>query len=140
MTYSNYFKGALWVPAIILPALLVVDAVYFSPLPNAGMEQLFQIYVLGFGLAAYVIFAFWASRVIDKKSERDVVRLAWWAPVIFIPFYGAPWILYGLLYLLSGSVSGLGLMVMWLAYTPYILVVGYFFSIVVIAFYKAIIK
>lgn len=136
MRCLSYFKAAIWLPAIIIPALLVIDGIYFSAPLNGGWEQILQIYLLGFGPVSYCIFALWASRRISMKSEPDIIRLAWWAPVIFIPFYGVPWIVYGLLYLLGGSISGLGLMVVWLAYTPYILIAGYFFSAVSIFIFK----
>lgn len=138
MTYSSYFKGALWGPAVILPLLLIADAVLPPATPIGGWEQAFQMYILSFGLAAYVMFACWASRVINRKTEQEVVRLAWWAPVIFIPFYGVPWFLYGVAYLVSGRVAGLGLMILWLAYIPYLLVAGYFCSIVTIVIYHVI--
>ncbi|WMI99844.1 hypothetical protein RBU55_30670 [Pseudomonas chlororaphis subsp. aurantiaca] len=140
MTYSSYFKGAVWMPAIILPVLLITDAFYFSEPPKGGVEQFFLIYVLGFGLVAYFIFALWASRVINRKTAREVTRLAWWAPVIFIPFYGVPWLLYGLANLLLGKTSGLGMMFLWLAYVPYVLVAGYFFATTSVLISKVVIK
>lgn len=129
MTYLKYFKGAVWAPAIILPLLLVADALLPPVTRFVAGEQFFQMYVLAFGIAGYFVFALWASRVINKKTEAEVARLVWFAPVVFIPFYGVPWILYGVIYLVAGDVSGLGLMVYWLGFIPYFLIVGYFFSI-----------
>jgi len=129
MTYLKYFKGAVWAPAIILPLLLVADALLPPVTRFVAGEQFFQMYVLAFGVAGYFVFALWASRIINKKTEAEVARLVWFAPVVFIPFYGVPWILYGLIYLVTGDVSGLGLMVYWLGFIPYFLIVGYFFSI-----------
>lgn len=140
MTYTSYFKVAIWAPAILLPILLMLDAFYFSKPLQGGLEQFILLYVLGFGLAAYVLFAIFSSRVIAKKTELEVLRLARWAPVIFIPFYGVPWILYGVGCLIFGRLAGLGMMFLWLAYTPYVLVVGVFFSVVTIFLFKVVRK
>lgn len=136
MTYTNFFKVAIWLPVVVLPVLLRVDAVYFSESLRGGMEQFFLVYVLGFGLAAYVLFAFFSSRIIAKKNEPEVVRLVKWAPIIFVPFYGIPWVLYGIGCLVFGRLAGLGMLFLWLAYIPYVLVVGAFFSLVVTAVFK----
>lgn len=138
MTYSTYFKWAVWTPAILLPLLFIADTLLPPAIPFGGWKQFFHMFILAFGVGAYFIFAFWASRVIDRKTEREVVRLACWAPVVFIPFYAAPWFLYGVIYLVSGDLAGLRLMVEWLAYIPYLLVAGYFCSIVTIAIYLII--
>ncbi|MEE4083519.1 MULTISPECIES: hypothetical protein [Pseudomonas syringae group] len=140
MTYKSYFKGAILVPAILLPGLLLLDALYFSKPMEGGVEQFFLVYVLGFGLAAYTGFTIFAFRVIPKKSESEVLRLAWWSPVIFVPFYGLPWILYGVVCLLFGRLAGLGMMFMWLAYVPYVLVCGVLMSITSILLFKTFSK
>ena len=129
MTYLKYFKGAVWAPAIILPLLLVADALLPPVTRFVAGEQFFQMYVLAFGVAGCFVFALWVSRIINKKTEAEVARLVWFAPIVFIPFYGVPWILYGVIYLVAGDVFGLGLMVYWLGFIPYFLIVGYFFSI-----------
>ena len=129
MTYLKYFKGAVWAPAIILPVLLVADALLPPVTRFVAGEQFFQMYVLAFGVAGCFVFALWASRIINKKTEAEVARLVWFAPIVFIPFYGVPWILYGVIYLVAGDVFGLGLMAYWLGFIPYFLIVGYFFSI-----------
>ncbi len=138
MTYSSYFKWAVWMPAILLPLLFIADTLLPPVTPFGGWKQFFHMFILAFGVGAYFIFAFLASRVIDRKTEREVVRLACWAPVIFIPFYAAPWFLYGVIYLVSGHLAGLRLMVEWLAYIPYLLVAGYFCSIVTIVIYQVV--
>ena len=138
MTHTLYFKVAVWTPAILLPALLMLDAFYFSKPLQGGVEQFFLVYVLGFGLAAYVLFAIFSSHIISKKNESEILRLTWWAPVVFIPFYGAPWILYGVVNLISGRLAGLGMMFFWLAYTPYVLVFGLLASTITVLLFKLI--
>ncbi|MWV14843.1 hypothetical protein F3I16_02190 [Pseudomonas sp. L-22-4S-12] len=88
-------------------------------------EQLFLIYGLGFGVLAYPVFAFWANRQIINKSEPEIIRRIWLAPLIFIPIYGTPWIVYGLFNLVIGNTSGVGMLFLWISFVPYILVVGY---------------
>lgn len=129
MTYLKYFKGAVWAPAIILPLLLVADALLAPVTRFVAREQFFQMYILAYGGAGYFVFALWASRIINKRTEAEVARLVWFTSIVFIPFYGVPWILYGVIYLVAGDVSGLGLMVYWLGFIPYFSIVGYFFSI-----------
>ena len=140
MNYRKYFKAAVCAPAVLLPALLLVDALYFSPALQGGWVQYLQIYVLGFGLAACWAFVPFAWRRIDRRSEPEVLRLAWWAPLMFVPFYAVPWVLYGLAYLATGRVAGLGIMLSWLAYLPYVLVVAYLFSGASVLGYRMIAK
>ncbi|MBV4472775.1 hypothetical protein [Pseudomonas botevensis] len=136
MTYTGYFKVAVWMPAIFLPFLLVLDAFYFSKPLSGGIEQFILVYILGFGLAAYIPFAAFSSRVISNRTKSEVIRLAWWAPVLFIPFYGAPWVLYGAGCLVAGRSAGLGMMFMWLAYIPYFLFFGVLLSAIAVFAFK----
>jgi hypothetical protein len=140
MTYVSYFKTAIWLPMVVLPVLLLLDALYFSSPLRGGMEQFVLIYVLGFGLVAYVLFAVFSTRLISRRTELEVVRLAWWAPVVFIPFYGVPWVVYGIGCLAFGRLAGLGMMFLWLTYIPYVLVVGAFFSVVTVIAFKVLSK
>ncbi|MBS4079914.1 hypothetical protein [Pseudomonas rustica] len=136
----SYFKTAIWLPMVVLPALLLLDALYFSSPLRGGMEQFVLIYVLGFGLVAYVLFAVFSTRLISRRTELEVVRLTWWAPVVFIPFYGVPWVVYGIGCLAFGRLAGLGMMFLWLTYIPYVLVVGAFFSVVTVVAFKVLSK
>ena len=140
MTYLSYFKGALWVPAIILPPLLVADALLPPVITFGEWEQFFPMCVLTFGVAAYFVFVLWASRTVNRKTETEVARLVGWAPIIFMTFYGVSWILYGFIYLIGGKVAGFELMVCWLAFISCLLLVECFFSIVIIVVYLAVRK
>ncbi|MCS5515216.1 hypothetical protein NWF32_06750 [Pseudomonas qingdaonensis] len=102
-------------------SLLCLD-VYQYGLRVTGFEPFLQIYLLGFGLLGYPLFALWASRRLHLAP-----RHLWWAPLWCVPFYALPWVLYGLVYLLTGRIAGLGLMLMWVAFVPYLLGAGYFF-------------
>lgn len=97
-------------------------------------------YGLWFGTLAYLTFAAWASWYIKKKSESAIVRLVWWAPIVFIPFYGIPWIAYGLFHVVMGDMSGFAMAVLWVAFSPYIIVVGYVFVVLTIVIYQMFFK
>jgi hypothetical protein len=101
---------------------------------------MFLTYGLWFGTPAYLIFAIWATWYIKKKPEPVIARLIWWAPVIFIPFYGVPWILYGLLHIAMGEPSGIGMALLWVSFSPYIIVLGYVFSGVTFVVYEMFFK
>lgn len=70
-------------------------------------------------------------------SEQQVVKKILLAPLMFI-FYAAPWVIGGLGLLLSGQVVGLGVMVMWVALLPYLLIACYAISGLTVAFYTTV--
>ncbi|MEZ0196401.1 hypothetical protein B8W70_03145 [Pseudomonas sp. 1239] len=115
------YRFYVWLPWVCLVSLLCLD-VYQYGLRVTGFEPFLQIYLLGFGLLGYPLFALWASRRLHLAP-----RHLWWAPLWCVPFYALPWVLYGLVYLLTGRIAGLGLMLMWVAFVPYLLGAGYFF-------------
>lgn len=123
---SRFFQIAIWLPFIGLLIILLGDWIYQKY--DISTEQTVLIYWLGFGVLAYPVFAIWATRYIKKKSEPAIVRLIWLAPIIFIPFYGVPWVLYGLAHIVMGEMSGIGMALLWVSFSPYIIVVGYVFS------------
>lgn len=136
MAYAKYFKIMLWTPVLmLLTAFLLLGKAD----DNLALEKLEGVFLL-FGLPAYCVFAVWATKKINKKTELQVVRLVWWAPVMFIPFYGGAWLMSGLSHLLVGDVAGLGMMVSWIVLLPYELMLGYVFVFLVIAVYKVVIE
>jgi hypothetical protein len=134
----RFFQIAIWLPFIGLLIILLSDWIYQEY--NISTEQVILIYWLGFGVLAYPSFAIWAARYIKKKSESAIVRLIWWAPVIFIPFYGVPWIAYGLFHVAMGETSGFAMAVLWVAFSPYIIMVGYVCVAVTFVVYHVFIK
>lgn len=134
MSIYRFFQIAIWLPFIVLLIILLVDWIYQRY--GISAEQTILIYWLGFGVVAYPVFATWATGYIKKKSEPAIVRLIWWAPLIFIPFYGVPWVLYGLAHIVMGEMSGIAMALLWAAFSPYIIVVGYAFSIAIFVIYK----
>ncbi|MBV6285555.1 hypothetical protein [Pseudomonas aegrilactucae] len=125
MSCTPPYRIYLWLPWVCLVTLLGLEAYQYG-LQVTHFEQFVQIHLLGFGLLGYPLFALWASRRLHLAPSR-----LWWAPVLCIPFYALPWVLYGLVYLLMGRIVGLGMMLMWLAFLPYLLGAGYFFVFLV---------
>lgn len=122
----RFFQIAIWLPFIGLLTILLGD--WFYQRYDISTEQAVLIYWLGFGVIAYPAFAIWATRYIKKKPETTVARLIWWAPIIFIPFYGVPWVIYGLAHVVMGDMSGIAMTLLWVAFSPYIIGAGYIFS------------
>ncbi|MBK5414124.1 hypothetical protein [Pseudomonas sp. TH31] len=69
------------------------------------------------------------NRTTDR--EENLVRAA-----DIHPFYATPWVIGGLGLLLFGQLSGLVMMVAWVAFLPYLLVVGYVISGLTVALYR----
>lgn len=130
----RFFQIAIWLPFIGLLIILLGDWIYQRY--DISTEQIALIYWLGFGVVAYPVFAIWANRYIKNKSESAIARLIWWAPIIFIPFYGVPWVLYGFSHIVMGDMSGIAMALSWIAFLPYIIVVGYVFAAVSFVIYE----
>lgn len=127
MNRLRFFHAAIWTPFALLSFVLLGEWI-IEDRQDMPFKQLFLIYGLSFGTLAYPLFALWACRKITNKTEQAIIRLIWLAPLIFIPFYGIPWIIYGLVNLVMGNTSGVGMLFLWISFAPYILVVGYFTS------------
>lgn len=133
----RFFQIALWAPAVLLLSLPFLEVLSRG---KVSIEDMLVTYGLWFGTLAYLIFAAWATRSIKTKSEPAIVRLIWWGPFIFIPFYGIPWIVYGLFHVAEGETSGFAMAVLWLAFSPYIILAGYFFVALTLAIYQIFFK
>ncbi len=133
----RFLVAALWVPIFTLVALMIIDWVAgYSKL--ADWTQFLMIHVLAFGIPAYVVFAACATPMLSKATEQQILKKIWFAPLRFIPFYAAPWVFSGLALLILGKGSGLPMMFGWLAFLPYMLVVGYALAALTLGLYKTI--
>jgi hypothetical protein len=101
-------------------------------------QQMLLIYVLSFGIPAYIAFALWAMRALNGKTEQQILKSVWRAPLTFIPFYAVPWVIYGLAHVLLGSLAGFSMMFGWLAFLPYLLIAGYVVSGLTVALYRTV--
>ncbi|MHC8364354.1 hypothetical protein ACYZT9_00355 [Pseudomonas sp. ZT5P21] len=129
------FKAALWSLLLVMLALTLAEqgtghAVVLD------LQQMLLIYVLSFGIPAYIAFALWATRVMSGKTEQQILKSVWRAPLTFIPFYAAPWVIYGLGHVFLGSFAGFPMMFGWLAFLPYLLIAGYVVAGLTVALYR----
>lgn len=133
----NFFRVALWSPLLVMLALTLVEQgdEYAAVL---DWQQMLLIYVLSFGIPAYIAFALWAMRALNGKTEQQILKRVWRAPLTFIPFYAVPWVIYGLAHVLLGSLAGFPMMFGWLAFLPYLLIAGYVVSGLTVALYRTV--
>lgn len=134
---SRFFQISIWVPAALLLSLPFLEILSRG---KGSLADMLVTYGLWFGTLAYLIFAAWASWYIKQKTEPAIARLVWWAPLVFIPFYGIPWIAYGLFHVAMGDMSGFAMAVLWVAFSPCIIVVGYVFVVLTIVVYQIFLK
>lgn len=138
MTSARFFRAAIFLPLILFP-LAILDK-----WSNGTAGELFDfdlmawryfLYEIGFifGVLPYVAFSIFMFRKIRTKTEKQIIRLMWWSPIWFIPFFGLAWFLLGLVVLLTGNLEGLGMMVGWVGLLLYIPLFGYFFVALVYA-------
>ena len=65
------YRFYVWLPWVCLVSLLCLD-VYQYGLRVTGFEPFLQIYLLGFGLLGYPLFALWASNFSAARNWRNV--------------------------------------------------------------------
>lgn len=133
--HNRYFSVAVWVPVVLLVILAINAAAQIDFSGEQAVKTFILRYVLVTGPAAALLFALWATRAIRRKTREEVIRLAFWAPILFIPFYGIPWFVYGLCDLMTGNIHALALMVFWLFYAPYPVMFAYGYLAVVMVMY-----
>ncbi|MEB0225340.1 hypothetical protein [Pseudomonas sp. 10S4] len=132
-----FLMAALWVPIAVLVVLMILDrADGYSSVSD--WKQFLTIYVLWFGIPSYLAFATWATRALSTLTERQILKKIWYAPLTFIPFYAAPWLIGGLALLLLGNLGAFSMMVGWLAFLPYLLIAGYVVSGLTVALYRTV--
>lgn len=133
----RFLVASLWGPIVLLVVLMILDwAAGYSGISD--WKQFLMIYVLAFGIPAYIAFAVWATGVLSTVTEQQVLKKIWCAPLNFIPFYAAPWVIGGLALVLLGNLAGFPMMFGWLAFLPYLLITGYVISSLTVALYRTV--
>lgn len=133
----RFLMTALWIPIAVLVVLMILD--WTTGHSGAtDWKQFLTIYVLWFGIPSYLAFATWATRVLSTLTERQILKRVWYAPLTFIPFYAAPWLIGGLVLVLLGNLGWFPMMVGWLAFLPYLLIAGYVVSGLTVALYRTV--
>ena len=79
------------------------------------------------GLLPYVLFRFTLARRIANESAEEIRRLLLWAPLNFILYYAATWIVVGLIGLAIKDEAMFSFLFGWIVFVLYIFPVGYFF-------------
>lgn len=132
-----FLRVVLWLPLSVLLALTLVEQSNESTVV-LDWHQMLLIYVLTYGIPAYVVFALWATQALSGKTEQQIVKAIWWSPLTFIPFYSVPWVIYGLTNALLGDLAGFAMMFGWLAFLPYLLIAGYGLAGLTAALYRTV--
>lgn len=134
---GRFLMTAVWAPVVVFVVLTFIEQLNGSLATLSGQQQLL-IYGLAFGVPAYIVFALWATRTLSGKPEQQILKRIWRAPLMFIPFYAVPWVLYGLANVLTGDFAGVAMMFGWLVFLPYLLIAGYVVSGLTVALYRTL--
>ena len=133
MTAPTFYRFSLLLPLIVFPILLLLDALDTNkgrPLLDLewkAWRELLFFTGLWLGLLPYSLFCFTLGRRIANEGAEEIRRLLLWAPLNFIPYYIAAWILTGLIGLVINAQEILSFFVGWFPMFLYIFPVGYFF-------------
>jgi hypothetical protein len=133
----TFFMAALWAPLLLLVSIFTSDFVggRYSKLDSDYSEWM---YVLWRGIPGYVFFAFWTTQTLTGRSEPEVLRMVWLAPLKYIPFYAVPWIIFALGHVFTGHSVSSAMTLGWLFVLPFLLVAGYVFAGLTVALYRTV--
>jgi hypothetical protein len=131
----NFFMAALWSPLLLILAFSSYG-LWIGDHSTFESSETRWVYLLWFGMPGLLLFALWVSRSAKSQSERQALRMVWWAPVKFIPFYAVPWMLYGLFSLIAGPFDDAFMAYSWIMLVPYLLIAGYVCAGVTVALYR----
>ena len=101
------------------PVQYSIQSLHGSVVPNQHAARL--------GLLPYVLFRFTLARRIANERTEEIKRLLLWAPLNFLFYYAATWILAGLIGLVIKDEAIFSFLFGWIDFVLYIFPVGYFF-------------
>ncbi len=125
---------ALWIPLAVLLLMLLDEWLSGVPLN----VEMFEAHALSMGIVAHIAFALLEMRLLRGKSEQQILARVWLGPLVFLPFYAVPWMLFQLGKMLSGAASDVAMMFGWLVFIPCVLIVGYVVSGLTVALYRTV--
>ncbi|WP_226500767.1 hypothetical protein [Pseudomonas sp. MWU16-30322] len=131
----SFFMGALWWPLLAVLAISSYD-LWKGEYSSFDSSEIYWQYPLWWGIPGLLGFSLWMSRSAKSRNEQQALRMVWWAPVKFIPFYAVPWMLYGLLSLVVGQLSDAYMAYGWITIVPFLLIGGYVCAGVTVALYR----
>jgi hypothetical protein len=130
----TFLLVALWWP---LPLLLVI---FFTGLLGGytKLDSTYSewMYLLWWGIPGYLAFALWTTRSVIGRDEAQALRMVWLAPLKFIPFYAAPWVVYALCHVFTEQSESFYSTFGWVMVLPYLLMVGYVVAGLTVALYR----
>jgi hypothetical protein len=129
MTRRTFYRSLVWLP-IVLPLIVVAVMRITGPVPGP-LRGPFGVLAssLVYGGLPYIALAIWATLWLDRRSDREIRRLALRAPLLMLAAY-TPFAF------LLGALSGRMLVVggsLWALGALWILVLGYIYVAVVLA-------
>jgi len=131
----SFFMAALWWPLLAVLAITSYD-LWSGEYSSFDSSETRWQYLLWWGIPGFLGFSLWMSRSAQSRNEQQALRMVWWAPVKFIPFYAVPWMLYGLLSLVVGQLSDAYMAYGWISIVPFLLIGGYVCAGVTVALYR----
>ncbi|WP_064116653.1 hypothetical protein [Pseudomonas fluorescens] len=131
----SFFMAALWWPLLAVLAITSYDLWNGEYSSFDSSETRWQ-YLLWWGIPGFLGFSLWMSRSAQSRNEQQALRMVWWAPVKFIPFYAVPWMLYGLFSLFVGPSRDAYMAYGWISIVPFLLIGGYVCAGVTVALYR----
>lgn len=131
----SFFMAALWLPPLAVLAITSYD-LWNGEYLTSESSRIYWQYLLWWGIPGLLGFSLWMSRSAQRRNEQQALRMVWWAPVKFIPFYAVPWMLYGLLSLVVGQLSDAYMAYGWISIVPFLLIGGYVCAGVTVALYR----
>ncbi|QXI22772.1 hypothetical protein HU724_000400 [Pseudomonas iranensis] len=131
----SFFMAALWLPLLAVLAFSSYD-LWNGEYSTSESSGIHWQYLLWWGIPGLLGFSLWMSRSAQRRNEQQALRMVWWAPVKFIPFYAVPWMLYGLFSLIVRPLNDAYMAYGWISVVPFLLIGGYVCAGVTVALYR----
>ncbi|WPN57851.1 hypothetical protein [Pseudomonas sp. P9_31] len=133
----SFFMVALWWPLL---AVLTISSyqLWIGEYTTFDSSHTHWEYLLWWGIPGLLGFSLWMSRSAKSRNEQQALRMVWWAPVKFIPFYIVPWVIYGVCCLIAGQSQDAYMAFGLIMLVPYLLIGGYVCAGLTVALYRTI--
>ncbi|MBX9410336.1 MULTISPECIES: hypothetical protein [Pseudomonas] len=131
----SFFMLALWWPLLVVLAISSYD-LWSGLYTTHDSSHTYWEFLLWWGIPGLLGFAFWMSRSAKSRTEQQALRMVWWAPVKFIPFYIVPWVIYGVCCLIAGQSQDAYMAFGLIMIVPYLLIGGYVCAAATVALYR----
>jgi hypothetical protein len=109
MSIHTIYRACIWLP-IVVPALLILMVNAFGLRLSAGIVGEMLAYSLIWGGLPYVILAVWATWWVGGRTEAEIRRLMFRAPLLMVAVFVPLTLLVGLVAGAPGPLVGVGLL------------------------------